>query len=388
VTAMGNRPIRLGKVFGLEISFNWSLILIFLLIAWTMATEVLPAAVPNQTVLAYWVSGLVGAVVFYGCLLAHEVSHALVARSKGIKVTGITLWLFGGVTQLAGEPTGAGDEALITVVGPLTSFVIAGIGFALTAGLTSIGAPALIANLVAWLAILNLLLGVFNLVPAIPLDGGRLLSSLLWWRTGSRVRGVHLAVRVGRVFASLIIGVGVLEIFLGGSGGFISGVWLGFIGFFLFSAGGAEDRQSQVRSSLRSVPVSAAMTSPVVTVPDWLTVGQLLGAGVGQPHLALYTLHDAAGGVSGFVSWEDLSQMTSATQQALRLRDVAQPQESLATSRPDEDLEAMLSRVGSALARGVLVIDGGQMVGIVSSAGVARIAALRQGPGPNPGLAA
>jgi Zn-dependent protease len=385
---MGNRPIRLGKVFGLEISFNWSLILIFLLIAWTMATEVLPAAVPNQTVLAYWVSGLVGAVVFYGCLLAHEVSHALVARSKGIKVTGITLWLFGGVTQLAGEPTGAGDEALITVVGPLTSFVIAGIGFALTAGLTSIGAPALIANLVAWLAILNLLLGVFNLVPAIPLDGGRLLSSLLWWRTGSRVRGVHLAVRVGRVFASLIIGVGVLEIFLGGSGGFISGVWLGFIGFFLFSAGGAEDRQSQVRSSLRSVPVSAAMTSPVVTVPDWLTVGQLLGAGVGQPHLALYTLHDAAGGVSGFVSWEDLSQMTSATQQALRLRDVAQPQESLATSRPDEDLEAMLSRVGSALARGVLVIDGGQMVGIVSSAGVARIAALRQGPGPNPGLAA
>jgi Zn-dependent protease len=385
---MGNRPIRLGKVFGLEISFNWSLILIFLLIAWTMATEVLPAAVPNQTVLAYWVSGLVGAVVFYGCLLAHEVSHALVARSKGIKVTGITLWLFGGVTQLAGEPTGAGDEALITVVGPLTSFVIAGIGFALTAGLTSIGAPALIANLVAWLAILNLLLGVFNLVPAIPLDGGRLLSSLLWWRTGSRVRGVHLAVRVGRVFASLIIGVGVLEIFLGGSGGFISGVWLGFIGFFLFSAGGAEDRQSQVRSSLRSVPVSAAMTSPVVTVPDWLTVGQLLGAGVGQPHLALYTLHDAAGGVSGFVSWEDLSQMTSATQQALRLRDVAQPQESLATSRPDEDLEAMLSRVGSALARGVLVIDGGQMVGIVSSAGVARIAALRQGLGPNPGLAA
>lgn len=385
---MGNRPIRLGKVFGLEISFNWSLILIFLLIAWTMAAEVLPAAVPNQTVLSYWVSGLAGAVVFYGCLLAHEVSHALVARSKGIKVTGITLWLFGGVTQLASEPTGAGDEALITVVGPLTSFVIAGIGFALTAGLTSIGAPALIANLVAWLAILNLLLGVFNLVPAIPLDGGRLLSSLLWWRTGSRVRGVHLAVRVGRVFAALIIGVGLLEIFLGGSGGFISGVWLGFIGFFLFSAGGAEDRQSHLRSSLRSVPVSAAMTSPVVTVPDWLTVGQLLGAGTEQPHLALYALHDAGGGLSGFVSWEDLSQLTSATQHALRLRDVAQPQESFATASPDEDLEAMLSRVGSALAHGVLVTNGGQLVGIVSSAEVARIAALRQGLGPNPGLAA
>lgn len=381
-------PIRLGKVFGLEISFNWSLILIFLLIAWTMAAEVLPAAVPNQTVVSYWVSGLVGAVVFYGCLLAHEVSHALVARSKGIKVAGITLWLFGGVTQLTGAPTGAGDEALITVVGPLTSFVIAGIGFALTAGLTAISAPALITNLVAWLAILNLLLGAFNLVPAIPLDGGRLLSSLLWWRTGSRMRGVHLAVRVGRVFAALVIGVGLLEIFLGGSGGFISGVWLGFIGFFLFSAGSAEDRQSQIRSSLRSVPVSAAMTSPVVTVPDWLTVEQLLGAGTAQGHPALYALHDAAGGLSGFVSWADLSGMTSDGQRAQRLLDVAQSQELFATASPSEDLEVMLSRVGPALARGVLVIDGGQLVGIVSTAEVARVATLRQALGPNPGLAA
>lgn len=386
---MGNRPIRLGKVFGLEISFNWSLILIFLLIAWTMAAEVLPSAVPNQAVWSYWVSGLAGAVVFYGCLLAHEVSHALVARSKGIKVAGITLWLFGGVTQLAGEPTRAADEALITVVGPLTSFVIAGIGFALTAGLTAIAAPALIANLVAWLALLNLLLGVFNLVPAIPLDGGRLLSSLIWWRTGSRVRGVHNAVRVGRVFAALVIGLGLLEIFLGGSGGFLSGIWLGFIGWFLFSAGSAEDRQSQIRSSLRTVPVSAAMASPVVTVPDWLTVEQLLGAGTtGQRHLALYALHDAAGGLSGFVSWDDLSGLTSAAQRTQRLRDVAQPREAFPTASPGEDLEAMLSRVGPALARGVLVTDGNELVGVVSSAEIARISALRQALGANPGLAA
>jgi Zn-dependent protease len=386
---MGNRPIRLGKVFGLEISFNWSLILIFLLIAWTMAAEVLPSAVPNQAVWSYWVSGLAGAVVFYGCLLAHEVSHALVARSKGIKVAGITLWLFGGVTQLAGEPARAADEALITVVGPLTSFVIAGIGFALTAGLTAIAAPALIANLVAWLALLNLLLGVFNLVPAIPLDGGRLLSSLIWWRTGSRVRGVHNAVRVGRVFAALVIGLGLLEIFLGGSGGFLSGIWLGFIGWFLFSAGSAEDRQSQIRSSLRTVPVSAAMAAPVVTVPDWLTVEQLLGAGTtGRRHLALYALHDAAGGLSGFVSWDDLSGLTPAAQRTQRLRDVAQPREAFPTASPGEDLEAMLSRVGPALARGVLVTDGNELVGIVSSAEIARISALRQALGPNPELAA
>jgi Zn-dependent protease len=376
--AMGNRPIRLGRVFGLEIGFNWSLVFIVFLIAWTMATDVLPPAVPGQATWAYWVYGLAGALVFFACLLTHEVSHALVARRKGIRVAGITLWLFGGVTQLGGEPASAADAALITVVGPLTSLVLAGIGFGLTAGLTAVNAPALLTNLVAWLAILNLVLGVFNLVPAIPLDGGRLLSSLIWWRTGSRQRGTHSAVRVGRFFASLMIAAGVLEVFLGGSGGLLSGIWLAFIGWFLFSAGGAEDRQTQIRSSLSTVPVSAAMTAPVVTVPDWLTVDQFLGAGAGQRHFPICPVHDPTGASSGFVCWQDLWALSSAAKREQRLRDFAQPQESFPTAGPDEDLEAVLSRIGPALERGVLVMDGHDLVGILSGVGIGRIAALRQ----------
>ena len=378
---MVNQTIRLGRIFGLEIRFNWSLILIYLLIAWTMATTVLPQAAPNQATWAYWVTGLVGAMIFYSCLLAHEVSHALVARRKGVRVAGITLWLFGGVTQLDGEPASAGAEALITVVGPLTSLAIAAVGFGLSVGLTAIGASALITNLVSWLAILNLILGVFNLIPAFPLDGGRLLSSMIWWRTGSRQRGTHGAVRVGRVFAALVIAAGVLEIV---AGGFLSGVWLGFIGWFLFSAGGNEERQTQMHAALKTVPVAATMTAPVVTVPDWLTVDQMLGSG--QHRSPIYALHDPAGNLSGLVHLADLVALTSPARREQRLRDFALPMASFPIATPAEDLEAVLRRVGPALERGVLVMDGAQLVGVLSGMDVARLAALRQvqdfPPGP------
>ena len=373
VLAVVNQPIRLGRIFGIEIRFNWTLVLIYLLIAWTMATTVLPQAAPHQASWAYWVSGLVGALIFYACLLAHEISHALVARRKGVRVASITLWLFGGVTQLDGEPASAGAEALITVVGPLMSLLLAAVGFGLASGLTVIGASPLITNLVAWLALLNLILGVFNLVPAFPLDGGRLLSSLIWWRTGSRLRGTRGAVRVGRVFAGLVIAAGVLEILVGG---FLSGIWLAFIGWFLFSAGGAEERQAQVLSLLKQVPVAAAMSQPLVTVPDWLTVEQLLSTG--QHRSPLYALHDPAGNLSGLVNLADLMATASAARSEQRLRDYALPVAAFPTAAPQDDLEAVLHRVGPAIQRGVLVMDGTQLVGILSGADVARIAAIRQ----------
>ena len=155
-------------------------------------------------------------------------------------------------------------------VGPLTSFVVAAIALGLA--LVTSGNP-LISDLFGWLLFVNLALGLFNLVPAFPLDGGRLLSSILWWRTGSRQRGVHNAVRVGRVFAYLMIAAGVLELFLGEVA---NGIWIAFLGWFLLSAAASEEAGSTVRTLLRSVPVSAAMTSPVVTLPDWVTVEQFL----------------------------------------------------------------------------------------------------------------
>jgi Zn-dependent protease/CBS domain-containing protein len=364
--------IRLGRLFGIEVGFNWSLIFIFALYAWTLATTILPVDAPGYPALVYWAVAAVGAVLFYACLLAHELSHALVARRHGIKVAGITLWLFGGVSQLEGEPTTARSEALIAGVGPLTSFVVAAITFGL--GAATYGNP-LISDLFSWLTYVNLALGLFNLVPAFPLDGGRLLSSFLWWRSGSRRQGVHNAVRVGRVFAYLMIAAGVLELFLGNVA---SGIWIAFIGWFLLSAAASEEAGTAIRTLLRSVPVSAAMTSPVVTLPDWVTVEQFLESVAPNHTFTTYPVHDPSGKLTGVVRLSDLVRLPAGERGNKHLVDVARPIADVPTTNPREDLSALIQRIGLRLDQRVLVFDNGNLVGIVSPADVARMITVRQ----------
>jgi Zn-dependent protease/predicted transcriptional regulator len=364
--------IRLGRLFGIEIGFNWSLVFIFVLIAWTLATGVLPQDVPGQGQVTYWVAGAAGAIVFYACLLAHELSHALVARRNGMKVAGITLWLFGGVSQLDGDPTSAGAEALIAGVGPLTSFAVALIALALA---LATSANALVSDLMRWLAFVNLALGLFNLVPAFPLDGGRLLSSIFWWRSGSRQRGVHNAVRVGRVFAYLMIAAGVLELF---GGALVDGIWMAFIGWFLLSAGSSEEMGTTIKALLKSVPVSAAMTSPVVTVPDWLTVEQFLESVAPQHSFTTYPVHDPSGKLTGVVRLSELVRVRSIDRGRTRLSDCARPISQIPATGPSEELGALIERLGAAFDQRVLVFDQGQLVGIVSPADVARLLSVRQ----------
>lgn len=372
--------IRLGRLFGIEIGFNWSLILIFALVTWTLATNVLPIDVPRQTVFAYWTTSIAGAVLFYMCLLAHEMSHALVARRSGVKVAGITLWLFGGVSRLEGEPPSAGAEALIAVVGPLTSFAVAAIAFGLS---LAVSTNALVADLFSWLAVVNVALGLFNLVPAFPLDGGRLLGALLWWRSGSRQRGVHNAVRVGRVFAYLMIAGGLLELFLGAVA---DGVWIVFLGWFLLSAASAEEAGTTMQTLLRSVPVSAAMTSPVVTLPDWVTVEQFLQSIAPNHPFTTYPIHDAAGNLTGVVRLSDLVRIPYTERGDTHLVQVARPIAEVPSTTPREDLAALIRRIGGSLDQRVLVFEGGQLVGILSPADVARVLTVRQtlGGGPRP----
>lgn len=363
VLDMGNQTIRLGRLFGLEIRCNWTLLLIFLLIAWTMATSVLPLTAPGQSSLAYWVAGVVGAVIFYSCLLAHEISHALMARHKGVRVAGITLWLFGGFTHLDGQPATARAEALITAVGPATSLLLAGVGFLITLGLSALGAPILITGLLGWLALLNLVLGIFNLIPALPLDGGRLLSSLLWWRSGSRSAGVHQAVRVGVVFAYLMIAGGVFEAL---QGALLNGIWLAFIGWFLMSAGRSEDRQTQILSRMKGTLVSPAMVAPLIRIPDWLTVDQLLGSGPRE--ISIYALQDQSGQPSGFLSLADLMSVAPGARLQHRVRDFAVPASQLPTTTIGEDLGSLLRRLGPGVGRGVLVMEGSEAVGVLTPA--------------------
>jgi Zn-dependent protease len=364
--------IRLGRLFGIEVGANWSLIFIFALITWTLATSVLSVDVPGQGVAAYWLVAAAGAVIFYACLLAHEMSHALVARRSGVKVAGITLWLFGGVSRLDGEPKSAGAEALIAVVGPLTSFAIALIAFALAYAIPGNG---LIPDLLSWLAFVNVALGLFNLVPAFPLDGGRLLSSFFWWRSHSRRRGVHNAVRVGRVFAYLMIAGGVLELF---TGQVASGIWIAFIGWFLLSAGASEEAGATIKDMLMSVPVSAAMSSPVVVVPDWLTVGQFLESVAPQHSFTTYPVHEPSGKLTGVVRLAELVRVSQADRETRRLSDCARPISEVPVARPSDDLGAVVQRLGGAVEQRILVFDQEALVGIVAPIDLARVLTVRQ----------
>jgi Zn-dependent protease len=369
-----NPSFRLGKIFGIEVGFNWSLIFIFALVAWMLATTILPIDAPGHPPLVYWAVAAAGAVLFYVCLLAHELSHALVARSHGVKVAGITLWLFGGVSRLEGEPTSARSEALIAGVGPLTSFVVAAIAFGLGLAASTAG-NALITDLFGWLTFVNVALGLFNLVPAFPLDGGRLLSSFLWWRSGSRQRGVHNAVRVGRVFAFLMIAAGVLELFLGEV---VSGIWIAFLGWFLLSAAASEEAGANIRTLLRSVPVSAAMTSPVVTLPDWVTVEQFLESIAPNHSFTTYPIHEPSGNLTGVVRLSDLVRLPAGERAEKHLIDVARPIAEVPTTNPREDLSTLIYRVGLGIEQRVLVFDDGNLVGIVSPADVARVLTIKQ----------
>jgi len=375
--------LRLGRIFGIEIGINWSLVFVFALSSWIVATQVLPFDIPGQPALAYWVGGVAGSVAFYACLLAHELAHALVARRKGVKVGGITLWLFGGVAKLDSEPKSAGDEALIAAVGPLTSLAVALIAFLLS----FLPLPALVADLFGWLAFVNVALALFNLVPAFPLDGGRLLSSFFWWRLGSRQRGVHSAVRISRLVAYLMIAFGALLLF---TGSVLNGIWIAFVGWFLLSAGSSEEVGTTVRGLLSSVPVSAAMTSPVVTIPDWLTVEQFLESIAPQHPFTTYPVHDPSGKLTGIVRLGDLVRMPAGARAEARLRDRARPIAEVPVARPDEDLAALIQRVGASLDQRVLVFDAERLVGIVSPVDVARVVAIRQtiGGGGSPAPAA
>lgn len=247
---------RLGRISGIPIGVHWSILFIFGLITWGLADVVLPQRQPGHPTAVYWGAALVTAVLFYLCLLAHELSHALVARRAGLEVRGITLWLFGGVAELGGDARSPEVELRVGAVGPIVSLVLAGV----FAGVAALGAwwsaPALLVAMAWWLGTINLTLGLFNLVPAYPLDGGRVLRSLLWRRRGDQEWATLSAARTGEVFALGLITFGLLDLASGGQRG---GLWLTGLGWFLHSA---------ARSERQIVVVSDAQVVGILSTDD------------------------------------------------------------------------------------------------------------------------
>jgi len=260
--------VRLGQIAGVTVGFNWSVLAIFALVTLGLALGQFPMVYPGRTTAAYAVAGLIAGAVFLLSLLAHEIAHAIVARRNGVDVEGITLWMLGGVARLQGEPSTPAAELRIAGAGPAVSLALAA-GFALVGALLrAIGSEGLPLGVCMWLATINLVLAVFNLIPAAPLDGGRLLRAALWRLRGDRVSAAITASRAGRRFGWLLVALGLVQFLMVGVGG----LWLMLLGWFITTAATAEEQQVELGGALAGVRVADVMSADPVAVPAGITV--------------------------------------------------------------------------------------------------------------------
>lgn len=366
--------IKLGRIAGFSVAMNWSVLVIAWLLTWSLATGSFPHHAPGHADSTYWLTGLGAAFVFFASLLAHELAHALVARRHGVEVKGLTLWLFGGVASLGGEPSTPKADFRVAAAGPATSLGLAA-GFGILAvGLDAIGGAHLVVIAARWLAGINVMLGLFNLVPGAPLDGGRLLRAALWRRHGDRVRAAVTAARAGVVVAYGLIGLGLLEFLAGAS---VGGLWLVFIGWFILSAARAEEAHVLTTHALSGLRVADVMTTHPAVAPGWITVDDFVeGYLLGSRHSA-YPVEALDGGIAGLVSLAQLRDVPAARRHHTRLIDIAVPLAALPVAAPDDPLVALLERLTPNTGGRALVFDQDRLVGILTPTDVARTAQVR-----------
>ena len=277
--------ISLGRIAGIKVGINASVFLIIAILVVGLATGQLPAAYPGRSIVAYVIAAIIAAVLFLASLLAHELAHSLVARRNGIEVESIVLWLLGGVAQLRGEPKTPGADFRIAIVGPLTSLVLAIVFGLAAAGVASLGGAGLPFGVLIYLAATNAVLAVFNLIPAAPLDGGRVLRAALWRSRGDRHTAAVNAARAGRILGFVMIALGVLQVVTGRG---LGGVWLALIGWFVVSAATAEEQQARLGGRLAGLTVGQVMAarppSSMATSP-WPTSWPRWPSLIGTPHI-------------------------------------------------------------------------------------------------------
>jgi Zn-dependent protease len=361
--------LRLGRIAGVVVGASWSLLVILALITWTLGSEVLPDAAPDTQPAAYWTVAGVTAVAFLACLLAHELAHSVVARALGIEVEGITLWMFGGVSRLKGEAPDARTEQHMALAGPLTSLAL-GVGLSALAVLLALArAPDVVVAAAGWLGLMNGMLAVFNMLPAYPLDGGRVLRAYIWRRTGDLHRATAVATTTGVRFGYGLIALGALAV-LAGAG--VSGIWLALLGWIVLNAARAEQAGFELRHLLRGVRVADVMTPDPVTAPTDLTVEALIRHYVGLYRCSAFPVVDHDGSPLGLVTLGRLREVPGDLRSRLTVAEVATPLERVVTAHADEPVVDLLARFTVGTGRRALVIDDGALVGIVTASDLDR----------------
>ncbi|MEA2636974.1 MAG: hypothetical protein QOE18_31 [Chloroflexota bacterium] len=375
-----NRGVRIGRIAGIKITADWSVLVIGALLAWGVAGGAVPAAVPGTPSWLAWAVGSLAALLLLASLTAHELGHALLARRRGIAVEGIRLWLFGGVAQMGGDWMTGRTEMLVAAVGPAITFVIAAVSVGTTWLLAGLGAPPLVVLVPQWIAAVNILLLVFNLIPAFPLDGGRILRGFIWARTNNRMSATVAAARAGRVFAVILVGVGVLDIFFFDP---IGGFWLVLIGWFLDGAARGEAHGEQARHALEGVLVGDVMSKDPVIVPSWITVELLVEQYVMGHEFTSFPTHSIDGRIDGLVTLRGIKRLPAQQRRTRRAIDIAIPSALVPIARRDEQVTDLLKRMGNASDGRAMVFDADHLVGIVSPSDIARLLQPELGRAPS-----
>jgi Zn-dependent protease/CBS domain-containing protein len=362
--------IRLGRVAGIDVGIHYTWLFAFALIAWSLAAGLFPSTLPGLATATYWLLGIAAALGLFASVLIHEFSHSLMALARGLRVQSITLFIFGGVSTIVGEAERARDEFLIAVVGPLSSFVLAGVFWAVGQVAALDGTP--LGAFVGYLASVNLILGVFNLVPGFPLDGGRVLRSIVWAASGSLRRATQVASYVGQGFGFLLIFWGVSRL-LGGD--VFGGLWTAFIGWFLNSGAESTRQQQALTEDLRGVRVTDVMDPrPAMAEPSMTVHEFVFDHVVRRGERAL--LIAEAGQLLGIVTITDAKEVPRELWAATPVQRIMTPVP-LKTVPVEADLAAALQLMVEGTLNQVPVVQAARVVGLLRRADMLRFLQLR-----------
>jgi Zn-dependent protease len=354
--------LRLLRLFGIPISVDISWLIILALITWTLAEAIFKPALPDASEGERLLLGFVTALAFFVCIVLHELGHALVARSRGIPIRGITLFLFGGVAELAAEPPSASSEFLMAIAGPLVSVFLSGVFFVLSLLAAGLGWATSIELIFRCLAWINLRLLVLNLLPAFPLDGGRVFRSILWGISGNLRRATRWAAAIGQGFAWLLIAGGVVLFYWGDVFG---GIWLGLIGMFLNNAARGSYQQMVLQQALKGEPVSRFMNLQPIVVPPSLDLRSWVEDYVYRYHRKTFPVA-SNGHLEGYISTQALARFPRAEWDRHTVAEVMRQDLQAVTISPQTDALEALGRMQRTGASRLLVSNGTQLLGIVS----------------------
>jgi Zn-dependent protease/CBS domain-containing protein len=370
---------KLGRIAGVEIGIHWSWAVIFGLIAWSLADVVFPETNPGLSDGAYAAMAIVAVLLFFTSLLLHELGHATRAAKEGMEIAGITLWLFGGIAQFRGAFPSAGAEFRIAIAGPIVSLAI---GLLTLATALVVPLPAAIDGVVFWLGYINLFLLAFNMLPALPLDGGRVLRSALWAQRKDFLSATRTAAAIGQGFGQFLIAIGLLAVLFGGA---LGGVWLALIGWFLLAAAAAERSGAETHVALSGVTVADAMVTDPVTVAPTMRLDRFMELFFRHRFVA-YPVVDGDQPV-GLMSFRAALALPTSEWPGHEVREVMTPGAELPQLEAGMPLETAVEQLAQSALNRCLVIEAGRLAGLLSLTDATRVIEARRAMASPPGPA-